>query len=115
MDCPLKDEEIFSSDDEDSDSEGGFPQVAAYKSREPCSLSYSSHSSLPTSTTPSSCGSSPLLGGLDTMEHTIDRPVFQVCAGLKGLGQPRTWPPQTNTSYDTMAKKEPAGPTHGTA
>ena len=98
MDCPLN--------DEDSDSEGGFPQVAAYKSREPCSLSYSSHSSLPTSTS---------LGGLDTMEHTIDRPVFQVCAGLKGLGQPRTWPPQTNTNYDTMAKKEPAGPTHGTA
>ena len=95
MNCPLN--------DEDSNSEGGFPQVAAYKSREPCSLSYSS---LPTSTS---------LGGLDTMEHTIDRPVCQVCAGLKGLGQPRTWPPQTNTSYDTMAKKEPAGPTHGTA
>jgi len=111
MDCPLKDEDIFYSDDEDSDSEGGFPQVAAYKSREPCSLGYSSHSSLPTSTTPSSCGSSPLLGGLDTMERTIDRPVSQVCAGLRGLGlglgQPRTWPPQTNTSYSTMAKKEP--------
>jgi len=114
MDCPLKDEDIFYSDDEDSDSEGGFPQVAAYKYREPSSLgypysSYPSYSSLPTSNTPSSCGSSPLLGGLGTMERTIDRPVSQVCSGLRGLGlgQARTWPPQTPTSYSTMAKKEP--------
>jgi len=102
MDNQMRDEDIFYSDDEFSDSEDLY-QVPDYNNSKAGGSIYYQH------------------GGSSLIEKTIDRPVNQISMGMAGMGlggnflnhdRPtmKTQSAPKSLSYSSMAKKEPLQP-----